>query len=85
MMSCGKSGLAATLMGIAVYACLSRWPVSDPHTGVFIMTVRLLVLVVIGVVIYFGAAWALGCREVKSVRSILLRKLQGKGRAPGKQ
>jgi len=85
MISCGKSGLAAALMGIGVYGCLSQWPVSDPHTGIFVMAVRLLVLVVIGVMIYFGAAWVLGCREMASVRSILNQKLRKRGGVAGKR
>ncbi|HEJ83567.1 MAG TPA: murein biosynthesis integral membrane protein MurJ [Desulfobacteraceae bacterium] len=74
IISSAKSALAALLMGVGVYGCFSRWLTIDPETGASRMGIRLAALIVIGIIIYFGAARVLGCNEIRSIRYMLLRK-----------
>jgi len=67
-----KSALAASLMGLGVHGCFSRWLAVDPGAGLFSMVIRLAALIGIGMVIYFGAAFVLGCKEIRSIREMLL-------------
>ncbi|MCF8144362.1 MAG: murein biosynthesis integral membrane protein MurJ [Deltaproteobacteria bacterium] len=74
IISSAKSALAAALMGVGVYGCFSRWLTIDPETGVSSMGIHLAALIVIGIIIYFGAARVLGCNEIRSIRYMLWRK-----------
>jgi len=74
IISSAKSALAAALMGVGVYGCFSRWLTIDPETGASRMGIHLAALIVIGIIIYFGAARVLGCNEIRSIRYMLWRK-----------
>jgi putative peptidoglycan lipid II flippase len=69
-----KSILAASLMGLGVYGCLSRWLTADPAAGLPLMVIQLGALIVIGVIIYFCAAYILGCGEIRSLQDMFWRK-----------
>jgi putative peptidoglycan lipid II flippase len=80
--SSARSALAAALMGLGVYGCSTRWLTVDPVAGVSAMVIRLSALIVIGVIIYFGAARVLGCKEITWIQTMLWQKTRRIGR-PG--
>lgn len=73
LISAAKSALAASLMGLGVYFLYSSWLIAGPGTGLFFMVIRLSTLIVIGIIIYFGAARLFGCSEIASIREIFSR------------
>jgi putative peptidoglycan lipid II flippase len=79
LVSVGKVLIASLVMGLAIYYMHSLWFHDIPGSGVWHQTVNVLCLVFIGVIIYFGAAWVMGCRELasllKSIRSINNKKV----------
>ncbi len=76
--SSGKSALAASIMALGVYGGLSSCLTADTGKGVFVMISHLTILILIGVIIYFGAARLLGCSEMRSILEIFLRRIQKK-------
>jgi len=74
LISSVKSGLAASLMGLGVYGCSIKWLTVDSGAGLLAMAIHLALLILVGMVIYFGAASVLGCQEIRSVREMLSRK-----------
>jgi putative peptidoglycan lipid II flippase len=78
--SSAKSALAASLMGLALYGCLSMWLTADPQGGVSRMIVHLSALIGIGIIIYFGLARVLRCEEIRSIQEIIWRRMQRKRR-----
>jgi len=79
--SSAKSALAASLMGLALYGCLSMWLTADPQGGVSRMIVHLSALIGIGIIIYFGLARVLGCEEIRSIQEIIWRRMRRKRRS----
>jgi len=69
--------LAATVMGVGVYIAHSTWLPVNIDTGLWSMSVDLMGLVGIGVLLYFGSAKILGCREIGALWDVL-RALLGK-------
>jgi putative peptidoglycan lipid II flippase len=81
LISSAKSALAASLMGLGVYGCLASWLTADPKAGLSRMVIHLAALIVIGMIIYFGVARVLGCREIGSIQQIFWRKTRRKSRS----
>ncbi len=71
LISVAKSVVAASLMALGVYYVYSKWLITGPGTRLSVMIFHLGALIVIGIIIYFGAARLLGCREIASIREIL--------------
>ncbi|MFH1084026.1 MAG: murein biosynthesis integral membrane protein MurJ [Pseudomonadota bacterium] len=76
LMSVFRSVLAASVMGLAVYCFHSRWPIAGPGSGLTAMVTRLAALIIIGIIVYFGAALILGCSEIAFVREVFSRKVR---------
>jgi putative peptidoglycan lipid II flippase len=74
LISVSKSVLAASLMGLGVYYFNSEWLIAGEGTGLPGMVINLAALIVIGMIIYFGAARVLGCSEIASIMGMLSRK-----------
>ena len=74
LISVSKSALAASLMGLGVYYFHSRWLIAGEGTSLPGMVTNLAALIVIGIIIYFGAARVLGCTEIASIMGMLSRK-----------
>jgi len=76
-----KCTLAALIMGLGVFYCHSKWLTVDSTAGLLSLTVNLASLIIIGIIIYFVASWALGCSEMASVkemfRSVSRRRKDG--------
>ncbi len=74
LISVSKSVLATSLMGLGVYYFSSRWLIAGEGTGLPGMVINLAALIVIRIIIYFGAARVLGCTEIASIMGMLSRK-----------
>jgi len=61
-------------MGLGVYYFHSKWLIAGEGTSLPGMVINLAALIVIGIIIYFGAARALGCTEIASIMGMLSRK-----------
>ncbi|MFO7598752.1 MAG: lipid II flippase MurJ, partial [Candidatus Desulfacyla sp.] len=81
IISFAKSAVAASLMGVGVYGCFVRWLGADPGAGLFRMGIHLTALMAIGMIIYFGIAYILGCKEIRSIQEMLWRKTRRKSRS----
>ncbi|MBW2143694.1 MAG: murein biosynthesis integral membrane protein MurJ [Deltaproteobacteria bacterium] len=68
--ACLKSAFASVVMGLGIYYLHSRWLVIDSNAGLLSMTINLAVLVVAGIILYFGSALALGCTELASIKEM---------------
>ena len=82
LISSGKSAMAALGMSLGVYGCLSTCLSADPETGLPLRIIYLAVLIMVGVVIYFGMARLLGCNEIASMMeafSLRIRKTRRTG------
>jgi putative peptidoglycan lipid II flippase len=66
-----KCVFAATVMGTAVYCLDTQWWMVDSGTGLWNIGIRLSSLMLIGVLIYFGVARVLGCRELASLKDMM--------------
>jgi putative peptidoglycan lipid II flippase len=74
-----KSLLASAVMGVALLWAIGRWWGSDPGTGLWQLSTRLIILVLGGSMVYFGMAAALGSKEVLFVLNRfapILRKMK---------
>ncbi|MEO0250458.1 MAG: murein biosynthesis integral membrane protein MurJ, partial [candidate division WOR-3 bacterium] len=69
-----KSVLASGIMALGVYLCSSRWLIVAPGQGGYAMAARLSLLILIGLILYFGTAHVLGCPELASLKGILAQK-----------
>jgi putative peptidoglycan lipid II flippase len=67
-----KSVFAASVMGLGVYYCHSRWLVAESGAGLWRLSSNLAGLVVIGMFLYFGVAKILRCSELESLKDIFL-------------
>ena len=74
LISVSKSVLATSLMGLGVYYFHSRWLMAGEGTSLLGMVTNLAALIVIGIIIYFGAARVLGCTEIGSIMGMLSRR-----------
>lgn len=74
LISVSKSVVAASLMGLGVYYFHSNGLIAGEGTSLPGMVINLAALIVIGIIIYFGAARALGCTEIASIMGMLSRK-----------
>ena len=74
LISVSRSVLAAALMGLGVYYFHSKWLIAGEGTTLPGMVINLAALIAIGIIIYFGAARALGCTEIASIMGMLSRK-----------
>jgi len=81
LISSAKSAVAASLMGVGVHGCFVRWLGADPGAGLFRMGIHLAALMAIGIIIYFGVAYILGCKEIRSIQQMLWRKKRRKSRS----
>ncbi len=74
LISVSKSVVAASLMGLGVYYFHYKWLIAGQDTSLPGMVINLAALIVIGIIIYFGAARVLGCTEIASIMGMLSRK-----------
>ncbi|MBL7205470.1 MAG: murein biosynthesis integral membrane protein MurJ [Desulfobacteraceae bacterium] len=65
-----KCTLAASIMGLGVFYCHSKWLTVDSTAGLLHLTVNLASLIIIGIIMYFVATWVLGCSEMASVKEM---------------
>ncbi|MBN1276461.1 MAG: murein biosynthesis integral membrane protein MurJ [Deltaproteobacteria bacterium] len=70
LVSALKSAFAAAIMGFGVHFINSMWLVTGSDAGLWVTVLNLMVLVIIGVIIYFAVARILGCRELISIMHI---------------
>jgi putative peptidoglycan lipid II flippase len=80
LMSLGKSGLAAAVMGAALHFLYRAWAAQMFGGSAVQLGLRLVALIVIGQGIYFLAAHLVRCRELGAVMGLLRRK--GRDRRP---
>ena len=71
LVSAGKCIFASLIMGLVVYYLYSGWWVPNPASGTWHLAATLAGLILLGVIIYFLAAKALGCSELTSIFGIL--------------
>ena len=71
LVSAGKCIFASLIMGLVVYYLYSGWWVPNPASGTWLPAATLAGLILLGVIIYFSAAKALGCSELTSIFGIL--------------
>jgi len=74
LISVSRSVLAAALMGLGVYYFHSKWLMAGEGTSLPGMVTNLAALILIGIIIYFGAARVLGCPEIASIMGMMSRK-----------
>ena len=74
LISVSRSVLAASFMGLGVYYFNSRCLITGEGTSLSGMVINLAALIIIGIIIYFGAARVLGCTEIASIMEMLSRK-----------
>jgi len=74
LISVSRSALAASLMGLGVYYFRSRWLSGGEDSSLPVMITNLAAVIIIGIIIYFGAARALGCTEIMSIMGMLSRR-----------
>ena len=74
LISVSRSVVAASLMGLGVYYFHSKLLIAGQDTSLPGMVINLAALIVIGIIIYFGAARVLGCTEIASIMGMLSRK-----------
>ena len=67
-----KCVFAASVMGLGVYYCHSRWFVAESGAGLWRLSSDLAGLLLIGIFLYFGAAKILRCSELESLKDIFL-------------
>jgi putative peptidoglycan lipid II flippase len=73
-----KSLLGSVAMGFCLYIFHAKWMVPYAGAGFWSLACRLGVIILIGVMVFFGMAVVLRCREIGSVKAIckpVLRKL----------
>jgi putative peptidoglycan lipid II flippase len=71
IMSMGKCVAASGVMGLGIYYLSYNWWAPSPAVGLWHLALRLVVLVLGGVMIYFGVSYILRCRELGAVMDIL--------------
>ena len=69
--STGKSVLGAIVMGIGIYYATHRLGVLNLETGLAYLALNLAGLILLGLLLYFGMTWILGCRELRSLMEVL--------------
>ena len=71
LVSMGKSICASVVMGITIYILYSRWSLEKLTLGLGYLIINLAGLILIGVIVYFIAAWILRCTELASVLNLV--------------
>jgi putative peptidoglycan lipid II flippase len=82
LISSAKCALAAAVMGCGVYLVHTFWLFTEPGQDLLDHALRLLALLAVAVIFYFGMARILGCEELSAIMDVfrpLLRRF-GKGR-----
>jgi putative peptidoglycan lipid II flippase len=69
--STGKSVLGAIVMGIGIYYATHRLGVLNLEAGLAYLAMNLAGLILLGLLLYFGMTWILGCRELRSLMEVL--------------
>ena len=69
-----KSLCAAITMGLAVIYLHSAWLAPTPESTNFYLSIKLIILMCTGIVVYFGTARIMGCEEISFVLNILNRR-----------
>jgi putative peptidoglycan lipid II flippase len=69
-----KSLCAAITMGLAVVYIHSAWLTPTPESTDFYLSIKLIILVCTGIVVYFGTARIMGCEEISFVYNILSKR-----------
>lgn len=81
LISAGKSGAAAGIMGVVLYFLYRALLPQLPHAGTLQLGLRLLALILAGQGIYFLVARLLRCREMVSIMTLLRSRMRKRHRA----